>query len=191
MLARLRLDEASEGGSGACVATLGGLSLRFTFTDRGDVWTNQQAGNQSGNEVFPMAALEQGGTWYIYFTGKWELMLAQGPGKASITSDETLLPRPGEYSQAGMIIDKNANEFILPLLVDRTFPGGWFTEMRVVNRATLNVIPAATETYQFNFPDEFTHSFVYLDRTAATWAFIYHDIANKNFNLKTAPLVYA
>lgn len=159
----------------------------FSFTDRGDVWTNQDAGQAGGNEVFPLAAFENAGTFYIYFTGKWELMLAQGNAKDNITSDQTLLPRPGEYQQAGQVIRKNATEIILPVNTDRTT---WTTEMRVANITTPQTLSASQATYNFGATNH-QHRVVALDREIEKWLFYYYDPANLDFRVKEAPLVYA
>lgn len=160
----------------------------FTFTDRGDVWTNEQSSVLAGDEIFPVAAFQNAGTFYIYFTGKWELFLAEGPAKDNITSDQLILS--GQNQQAGQVIRKNATEIIVPVNTNRTT---WTTEMRVANITTPETLAASTETYDFGVTNH-QHRVVQLDRFGTPqplWMFCYYDPVNEDFRMKTAPLVLA
>ena len=159
----------------------------FAFTDQGIVWSANDSGITTGNEIFPCAAFKNAGTYYIYHleaSGAWDLWLAQGNARDNITSDAEV-DNTRLYGDVSGPVRKNVNDIILPT----TLRSNWDTEMRTADITTPQTL-ATQATYAFGATNH-QHRVIYLDRVEATWLMPYYDPANFDFRIKTAPMVLA
>jgi hypothetical protein len=153
----------------------------YTFTDHGDVWTWQQAGITTGNELFPMAAIHDDGVYHMWFMqgSDWDLFRVNGSARDAYTTDRKVLTTPSIYNASGPIRLSDTK-----LLLQMTNRGNNQIEMRTVSLSAIDNISAPEQTY---FWSNYNEGIVYLDRDTMTW-FLYQVSDNLNeIRVRTAP----
>ena len=159
------------------------------FTDKGivlDHTHNSVWG--SGDELFPIIAFEDSGTWYQYYLPNGtpqgrKLGVAWGPARNNLTNsgaatDGRQIDAWGVGGGAVKIADGTYALFINDVRDPKT-------EVRTVSTSDPRALSKPVEVYQWPDVAQFT---VILDTEVNTWFMYYRNAAQNRYGVKTAPL---
>ena len=167
----------------------------LVFSDQGYVldWSDPGVWGY-GDELFPLGALVEGGSWSVYYIAKghdasWDLGLASGPGSTDLSSTTPLLTTHdiiGGCDPVPVGPDKVA------LFVVRSFDDN-LIEVRTAPRADPGALSEPVQTYT-TFEPHHRHTVVLLDRETETWFMYQATDREEDGNqvvVRTAPAVPA
>ena len=172
---------------GALATSADGLS----FSDQGYVldWTDPGVWG-SGDELFPLGAINVGGSWSVYYGAKgngalWDLALASGPSATDLSTTTPVLTTQDVIGGADPVPlgpDKIA------LFIVRSFDDT-LIEVRTASTADPGALSEPVETYTA-FEPGYRPTTVFLDRETATW-FMYQSTGREedgnHIVVRTAP----
>lgn len=159
-----------------------------SFADKGIVLNhNDNSVWGSGDELFPIIAFEDSGSWYQYYLPNGSpqgrtLGVAWGPARNNLTNSAAA--RDGKAIQAwgvgGGAVRIAAGTYAL-FINDVRDPK---TEVRTVSTSSPATLSKPVEVYQWPDVAQFT---VLLDTEVNTWFMYYRNAAQNRYGVKTAP----
>jgi hypothetical protein len=154
------------------------------FTDEGEVISHDDSSiTGSGDELFPLGAWVENGTWYVYYsTNNWDLNVAWGPSPTEVSNNTANLYDPSGKVFAGcqpVVLDDTV---AMPVVVGDIESSGT-AEVFEMSRSELTDIGTQRATWE---PGSMLH--MVADRTSNTWLFPYMTTSEDEVRLLTAPV---
>jgi len=159
----------------------------LNFSDQGIVLNYKDSSVWgSGDELFPVGAFKDNGTYYLYYIAKgsgvsWGLGVASGTSKTNLSTTKAVTPA-GDRVAGGINLTRLSANQIALFLVRWDSRSNWYTEARTVSTADPSSMTAAKVRYNFS---NTLHTMFYFDTDKNKWFMYYLNNSQTEVRVKT------